>query len=399
MTEPGGGTRPWVMLGLIAAVELLGMAGWFAGGVAAHQLASAWNLTSSEVAWLTSTVQLGFVAGTLTAALLNLADVIPARWYVAGAAIGAALANVSLLWAGGYGAALLTRFLLGFCLAGVYPPAMKMAATWFKDRRGFAIGTVVAALTIGKASPYWVEALGGLSLDAVIGSTAAAAALAGLVVSVGYRDGPFAFPSRPFSWRLVGQVFRIADLRLVTAGYLGHMWELYAFWSFVAVYWAASLPGAGPRAVATLAGLSIAVGAVGCIAGGLAADRVGRERVVLWSLAVSGSAAVASALVFHGPGWLRLVVILVWGVAIIADSAQYSALVTELAPPHAVGTALTLQTSIGFLLTMAAIQMVAGLGGPATPWAFPLLAVGPALGFVAIRMAAKRRVGPAGLSA
>jgi hypothetical protein len=276
---------------------------------------------------------------------------------------------------------------------------MKMAATWFKDRRGFAIGTVVAALTLGKASPYWVEAVGGLSLEAVVGSTAAAAALAGLVVAVGYRDGPFAFPARPFSWQLAGQVLRTSDLRLVTAGYLGHMWELYAFWSFVASYWAASLPGASARSVAALAGLSIAVGAVGCVGGGLAADRVGRARVVLWSLAVSGTAAVASALVFQGPGWLRLAVILVWGLAIIADSAQYSALVTELAPPHAVGTALTLQTSLGFLLTMGAIQMVAGLGGPATAWAFPLLAVGPALGFLAIRIAAKRRVGRAPLAA
>ncbi len=395
MTALGGSSRPWVMLGLIAAVELLGMAGWFAGGAVAHHLAPAWGLTASEAAWLTSAVQLGFVVGTLTAAVLNLADVIPARWYVAGAAVGAAVANGSLLWVADYGTALSTRFLLGFCLAGVYPPAMKMAATWFKDRRGFAIGTVVAALTLGKASPYWVEALGGLSLEAVIGSTAVAAALAGLVVGVGYRDGPFAFPARPFSWQLVGQVLRIRDLRLVTAGYLGHMWELYAFWSFVAAYWAASLPGVGPRFVAGLAGLSIAVGALGCVGGGLAADRIGRERVVLWSLAVSGTAAVASALVFHGPGWLRLVVILVWGIAIIADSAQYSALVTELAPPHAVGTALTLQTSMGFLLTMAAIQMVAGVGGPATPWAFPLLAAGPALGFLAIRSFAGRRVGAA----
>ena len=169
------------------------------------------------------------------------------------------------------------------------------------------------------------------------------------------------------------------------------MWELYAFWSFVAAYWAAALVNPAPTTVAVLAGSSIAIGALGCVGGGLAADRLGRERVVLWSLAISGIAAIGSALVFHGPGWLRLVVIMVWGIAIIADSAQYSALVTELAPAHAVGTALTLQTSLGFLLTMVAIQMVAALGGPATPWAFPALAVGPALGFVAIRAVAKRR--------
>ena len=392
MTAVGGNARPFAMLGLIALVELLGMSGWFAGGALAHQLAAAWTLTTSEVAWLTSAVQLGFVAGTLVAALLNLADLVPARWFVAASALGASAANASLLVVDSFSGALVTRFLLGFCLAGVYPPAMKMAATWFKDRRGFAIGVVVGALTIGKASPYLVEALGGFSLNVVVGSTAAGAGVAAILVGLAYRDGPFAFPARPFSWRLVGQVARVADLRLVTAGYLGHMWELYAFWSFIAAYWAASLVNPPPTTVAALAGVSIAVGALGCVGGGLAADRVGRERVVLWSLAISGAAAIGSALVFHGPGWLRLVVILVWGVAIIADSAQYSALVTELAPTHAVGTALTLQTSLGFLVTMAAIQMVAGLGGPATPWAFPALAVGPALGFVAIRAVARRRV-------
>ena len=159
------------MLGLIAVVELLGMSGWFAGGALAHQLAAAWSLSASEMAWLTSAVQLGFVVGTLVAAVLNLADLVPARWLVATAALGASAANASLLVVDSFGGALVTRFLLGLCLAGVYPPAMKMAATWFKDRRGFAIGVVVGALTIGKASPYLVEALGGLSLTIVVGST------------------------------------------------------------------------------------------------------------------------------------------------------------------------------------------------------------------------------------
>ncbi len=390
--QRGGATRPFVMLGLLAIVEWLGMSGWFVGGALAHHLAAAWLLTPSQVAWLTSAVQLGFVAGTLVAAVLNLADLVPARWLVAVAALGASAANGSLLLVDGYGGALLTRFLLGFCLAGVYPPAMKMAATWFRDRRGLAIGVVVGSLTIGKASPYFVEALGGLSLSVVVGSTAGAAAVAGLLVAALYRDGPFAFPTRSFSWRLVGEITRVPALRLVTAGYLGHMWELYAFWGFIAAYWAAALESPAPATVAALAGSSIAIGAVGCVVGGLAADRIGRERVVLWSLAVSGAAAVGSAMVFEGPAWLRLVVIFSWGIAIIADSAQYSALVTELAPPYAVGTALTLQTSLGFLLTMAAIQVVAELGGPGTPWAFPALAVGPALGFLAIRAVARRRL-------
>lgn len=384
----GSATRPFVMLALIALTQLLGMAGWFAGGAAAQELALRWRLDPVEVAWLTSTVQLGFVSGTLVAAVLNLPDLVPSRWYLAGSAALAGLVNAGLLAVDGYGAALVTRFFLGFFLAGVYPPAMKMAATWFQSRRGFAIGTVVGALTVGKASPYLVEALGGLGLEVIIGTTAGAALLAAVLVAALYRDGPHAFPRRPFSWRLAGEVARVPELRLATAGYLGHMWELYAFWGFVAAYWSASLTAAGraasPAGVAALAFVSIAIGLVGCVWGGVAADRVGRERVVLWSLAASGTAAVASALVFGAVPALTLVVILVWGVAVIADSAQYSALVTELAPPHAVGTALTLQTSLGFLLTMAAIQAVAMAGGPATRWAFPMLALGPVAGASAI---------------
>ena len=388
---PGGGSsiRPFVMLGLLAFVELLGMAGWFAGGAVGTELGLRWSLTQGEVAWLTSSVQLGFVAGTLTAAILNLPDLIPGRWYVASAAAAAGVLNAGLLLAPGYQVALLTRFALGFALAGVYPPAMKMAATWFQSRRGLAIGAVVGALTVGKALPYLVEALGGLGVNAVVGSTSLAALVAAAIVAVAYRDGPYPFPRRPFSWSLVAEVARVRELRLVTTGYLGHMWELYAYWGFIAAYWSASLQAQGaepsPRLVPLLTFCSIAIGAVGCLWGGLAADRIGRGKVVLVSLAVSGTCALAAGLVFGGPLWLVLPVIFIWGVAVIADSAQFSALVTELAPPHAVGTALTLQTSIGFLLTMFAIQFVAAVGGPATRWAFPALSLGPLAGIVAIR--------------
>ncbi len=375
------------MLGLLAAVQFLGMAGWFAGGAVGAELAIRWELSGSQVAWLISAVQLGFVVGTLVAAVLNLPDIIPSRWYVAAAAAAAGLANAGLLLAGGFGGALVTRFFLGFFLAGVYPPAMKMAATWFASRRGVAIGVVVGALTVGKALPYLVEALGGVGVEAVVRSTAGAALAAAALVAFGYRDGPHAFPRRPFSWRLVGEVVRTRELRLVTGGYLGHMWELYAFWGFIGAYWAATLAARGggtPPTVAWLTFASIGIGVVGCLWGGVAADRGGREPVVLISLMVSGAAAVASALVFGGPLPIVLTVILIWGVAVIADSAQFSALVTELAPAHAVGTALTLQTSAGFLLTMGAIQLVAAAGGPETGWAFPALSLGPVLGIASI---------------
>jgi MFS family permease len=224
----------------------------------------------------------------------------------------------------------------------------------------------------------------------VIGTTALGAVLAALLVLIGYRDGPYAFPRRPFSWRLLNDVLRIRSMRLVTAGYLGHMWELYAFWAFVATFWSRSLAAAGsrpsPDLVAGLAFASIAIGVVGCLWGGRVADRIGRERLVQWALVTSGACAIGSAVVFGQPLWLALPVVLLWGIAVIADSAQFSALVTEVAPSHAVGTALTFQTSVGFLLTMAAIQLMPVLiGALGMRWAFPVLALGPALGIAAIR--------------
>jgi MFS family permease len=382
--------RAFGMLALLGAAVLLAMGGWFAGSALAAGLMVEWELSASQAAWLTSAVQLGFVAGTLGAAVLNLPDLVPGRWMFAGAALLAAAANGLLLLASGLPAALASRFLVGLFLAGVYPPAMKMASTWFRQGRGFAIAVVVGALTVGKASPYLVEALGGLGAGAVVGSTSGGAVVAALMVAAGYRDGPWAVPARPFSWRLAGDVLRGREMRLATAGYLGHMWELYAFWAFVAGYWQASLAAAGrpagPSAVAGLAFASIAVGVVGCLWGGRAADRIGREPVVIGAMAVSGTCAVLSAAVFGGPLILVLPVILAWGVSVIADSAQFSALVTEVAPPHAIGTALTLQVAAGFLLTMGTIQLmpplVEGLG---PRWAFPFLALGPLGGVLAIR--------------
>ena len=370
------------MLALLSAAELLGMSPWFAASAVAPELTRMWSLSPSEAGWLTSAVQLGFVAGTLTAAILNLADVWSSRWYFAGSAMLAAIANALLPASGDFAAALPLRFLTGFFLAGVYPPAMKMAATWFRSARGLAIGAIVGALTVGKASPYLVEAVGGATLGQAVGSTSAAAVAAAILIAVGYRDGPHAFPQRPFSWRLAGTVAKVRELRLVTGGYLGHMWELYAYWTWLAAFLAAG--GVGPATAVAFAG--IAIGLVGCLWGGWAADRLGRERVVIWALAASGTCAILAGLLHDRGVWLLAPLVLVWGVAVIADSAQFSALVTEVVPSHAVGTALTLQTSLGFLLTMVSIQMVpVAVAAWGWQWAFPLLAAGPSLGIIAMR--------------
>ena len=372
------------ILALLALAELLGMSVWFSASALAPQLREAWSLSAAQAGWLTTAVQLGFVAGTASAAVLNLADTIPARWYFAACALAAAACNAALLTAGGFAPALLARFGTGFFLAGVYPPAMKMIATWYRDGRGFAIGTIVGALTVGKATPYLVHGLEHAGIAPVVLTTSAGTVTAALLVFAAYRDGPFAFERRPFSWGLVGTVLRHRQVRLATGGYLGHMWELYAMWTWIAAF-LASGARLGPRAADVAGFAAIAAGGLGCVLGGWAADRIGRERLTIWAMAISGSCAAvigASA----DLRWLVIAVALVWGFAVVADSAQFSALVTELAPPHAVGTALTIQTSLGFLLTMASIQLVPRLvDGIGWRWAFVMLAAGPALGILAMR--------------
>lgn len=384
--------RRWRMLGLLGLAELLGMSLWFAGSAVAPQLQTRWALTASDVGWLTTAVQLGFVAGTAAVAVLNLADIVPSRVLFAVAALLGAAANAALLGAEGFSSAVVTRFLCGFCLAGVYPPAMKMIATWFKARRGLAVGTIVGALTVGKATPYLVHALPGATVNTIILAGSASAVLAALLVWVGYRDGPFPFPPRPFTWALVGTVVRQRQWRLATGGYLGHMFELYSYWAWIPAFIAASaVAHAGAAAadapmVSVLAFGTIAVGGFGCIWGGLVADRIGRERLVMIAMAASGACALLIGFTFGMSWWLLGPIALAWGFFVIADSAQFSVLVTESVPSHAVGTALMVQTSLGFLLTTVTIQLVPPvvdlLGWQ---WAFPLLAVGPAAGIAAIR--------------
>lgn len=401
MSLPAESRARWRMLAVIGTAELLGMSLWFAGTAIAPELGVRWGLTAAETGWLTSAVQFGFVVGTLGAALLNLADLLPTRRYFVASAALAALANAGLLAADGFPTALALRFLTGALLAGVYPPAMKMAATWFLGGRGLAIGVVVGALTVGKALPYLVDALGGASTSGVIIATSLMAVAAAALVLVVYRDGPHAFPRRPFSWRLAGEAMRSRRVRLITASYLGHMWELYCFWAWIAVFLGASAAaraaggdgGASPEAVRLLAFVVIAAGGLACVAGGWLADRFGRERLVIGALALSGSCALVIGAVFARSFWLLVPIALVWGMAVIADSAQFSALVTEEAPPHAVGTALTLQLSLGFLLTTVTIQLVPAIAGRVGwAWAFPVLALGPLAGIAAMARFRRLRV-------
>ena len=384
----------WRMLALLALAELLGMALWFTGSAVGPTLARAWSLTSTQVGWLTTAVQLGFVCGTAISALLNMADVVPSRRLFAIAAVLGAIANAPLAFTSSYSVALLSRFAAGMCLAGVYPPAMKMASTWFKARRGVAVGTIVGALTVGKASPYLAQAAPGLGVAAVTLAASVSALFAAVIVFTGYRDGPYEFPARPFSWARVGDVMREQRYRLALGGYLGHMAELYSFWTWIPSFLIASDAAravrigsvANARVAAVIGFGVIAVGGVGCIWGGIVADRIGRARLVTVAMAISGSCAIAIGVAWAQSWWLLAPLALVWGFFVIADSAQFSVLATESVPPHAVGTALTLQVSIGFLLTTITIQLIPPLvSSIGWQWVFPILAIGPALGILSIR--------------
>ncbi len=382
----------WRVLALLALAELLGMSLWFAGNAIAPQLQERWSLSGSQVALLTTSVQLGFVAGTALVAVLNLADILQSKMLFAVTAVLGAGCNALLLQVDGFTAAAASRFACGICLAGVYPPAMKMIATWFRSSRGLAVGTVVGALTIGKATPFLVHAIPGASVNTIVLAGSASALVAAALVWFGYREGPYPFPPRPFSWSLVRTVLSHRQWRLATGGYLGHMFELYSYWTWIPAFLAASAASAAathavsPEFVYLLSFGTIAIGGFGCVWGGLVADRIGRERLVIISMAVSGACAVLIGLAFGRTWWILAPLALTWGFFVIADSAQFSVLVTESVPPHAVGTALMLQTSLGFLLTSVTIQLVPPLErAVGWPWAFPLLALGPFAGIAAIR--------------
>lgn len=396
-SEAGSSRLRWAILGLVSAALLLGMSGWFAATAVSAELAVRWDISSRQVTALTVLVQWGFVAGTAMAALLNLADVLPSRRFFAGSALLAAAANGALLAAPGFGVAAGSRFLTGFFLAGVYPPAMKMISTWFRSARGLAIGTVVGALTVGKAAPYLIRAVGGVTLEAVAVGTSAMGAAAAVLILLFYRDGPHAFPRRAFAWSRVGELLRHRPTMLATGGYLGHMWELYAMWTLIPAFFVVALADRGGALPGWLSPdllgfLVIAAGGAGAVAAGRWADKLGRERVAAAAMAVSGACALSVGWLTGAPLIFLVPLALLWGFSVVADSAQFSALVTEVAPAHAVGTALTLQTALGFGLTGISIGLArwtvdtAGWGP-----GLALLAGGPALGIIAmIRLASLR---------
>ncbi len=382
----------WRSLTILSIAEVLVLSLWFSATAVVPQLQAEFGLGAFEASLFTSSVQVGFVAGTIVSALLGLADRFDPRRFFMISTVIAAIANALILlieinspWV------FLLRFLTGACMAGIYPVGMKIAASWAKGDLGLLVGILVGALTLGSASPHLFNALGGLDWQFTI-ILASIAALTGAVLITRIQLGPNIRQSPKFEPSVALMAFTKPSLRLANFGYLGHMWELYAMWAWIGVYLTASFqtyPGAsadGLAGYATFATIGVA-GVIGCIGGGQLADRFGRTLLTSGAMAISGICAILAGFVFGGPPVLVMLLCFVWGISIIADSAQFSASITELAPPERLGTMLTVQTSAGFLLTLASIHMMPYIVDLFSwRYAFSVLAIGPFLGVVAMMM-------------
>ena len=322
------------------------------------------------------------------------ADVLPGRALFLAGALGAAAANLGFAYlAYDEASAIVFRVLTGFALAGVYPVGMKIVTGWFRRERGFAIGILVGALTVGASLPYLFRAVGtlsGLDSQAIVASASLAGVAGGLLVAASVSRGPFDVPAPRFSLAVARAAFREPSVRLANLGYLGHMWELYAMWTWIPLFFAASFAAAGvadPAAASLAAFGVVAAGGIGCVVAGRLADRVGRTTLTMAAMAVSGSCAVAIGLLFGAQPILTFALGVVWGISVVADSAQFSVAITELGPPGTAGSALALQTATGFLLTGITISLVGLLSASdALGWrlVFALLAAGPLVGILAM---------------
>jgi len=373
------------MLAVVSTAQFLGMTLWFSATAVTPLLVREFDIPPGHVAWLTMAVQAGFVAGTLLSALTNLADLLNPRTLMCLGSLAGALANAAVILAPGSTSVIALRFLTGASLALVYPPGMKIAAGWFRDRRGFALGLLIGALTLGKAFPHLLTAIFGANWHGPMLLVSGLAATGGILVLAVVRDGPFVTPTGPFDPHAIRKILASRGARLATFGYLGHMWELYAMWTWIAVIATASFAATGlanaGAAGSVAAFLAIGSGAAGCGMAGYLADRFGKARIAMWAMLASAACAALTIAVFGGsPFWLYTLV-MVWGFAVVADSAQFSALVSEHAPKEHIGTALTLQTCVGFLLTMVTIELLPRLAD-ATSWRYAslLLVPGPLLG-------------------
>ena len=379
--QPDGQRRQLVVLALAL---VLSMSTWFSTAAVLGQLRQTWNLSANAGSWLTIVVQLGFVAGAVISSVTNLPDrVRPGRLILVGAA-GAALANAAVVLGDNYTAAIVARFITGAFLAGVYPPALKAMSSWYRTGRGFALGVMIGALTLGSALPHLINGLGGLDWKPTLIVASVITLVGGIIADRCTTDGPFSTGLASFDLTQLRTIVTNREFRLASAGYFGHMWELYAMWAWIAAFYGDSFTSA--RAASFAAFGAIGAGAFGSVYAGLVSDRRSRSSAAALAMRWSAAASIVTGFLVDAPWPIVVGAGLVWGFWVVADSAQFSTIVTEVTDSRYIGTALTVQLAAGFVLTVFTIFFVPVIrDSHGWGWAFVFLAPGPLLGIWAMR--------------
>jgi len=379
--RPEGQQRQLILL---AGAAVLAMSTWFSTTAVLGELRGVWQLTDIQAAWLVIVVQIGFIVGSVLSATTKLADRIAPRRFILLGTMGAAGANLLVVLSGSFEISLVARFLTGAFLAGVYAPSMKVVSSWYRAGRGHALGVIIGALTLGSALPHLVNAIGGLGWRETLTVVSILSLFGGVIVDRFCADGPFMTMTAEVDVSEIKAVLKNREFRLASAGYFGHMWELYAMWAWIAAFYADVFESSRVASLAAFA--VIGSGALGSIYVGSMSDRWTRTESAAWAMRWSASAAVVFGFLVEAPPVIIVGIGLVWGFWVVADSAQFSVIVTEVVDSRCVGTALTIQLAAGFTLTILTIFLIPVIRDAFDwGWAFLLLAPGPMLGALAMR--------------
>ena len=379
----------WRALIWIGLSELFALSLWFSASVIAPELIEVWNLSSNSEGWLSTSVPIGFVIGALFSSYFGVADRFNPRKVFAVSVFLGAILNALLILVDYAFFGILLRILTGITLAGVYPIAVKILSQWFPQKRGFAIGILIAALTLGSSLPHFVIMFfSSLNWKLVIICTSALALLSAIIVTYILEDAPIMSEKSPFSLKLIKKVVTNKPVMLANYGYFGHMWELYAMWTWLPAFLTASFSAYSPEfphwfiALSSFISIGIA-GGIGCVVGGLISDKIGRANLTIISMFISAICSILIGFTFGQFIWITLIICIIWGMSVISDSAQFSAAVSEIAEVEYVGTALTFQMCIGFLITIFSINLIPIIQRiVGWEWVFTILAIGPILGIV-----------------